>query len=556
VSNAGVTTTDFTRWFRSLVAVHGARQGWYGVFAGREPDAAHAYERGSQIPPWDVVRAVLHDLAAARGAAPDPAEMAGARDLYVAAVTAWDAVPGAEQDLRARLEAAVRAHDVAVLRERESARALDNAAAAPASAATDRLVSIHAWARDDRERAAARRDDLHARLAALRSRPQTLPPAPGQAVPHGYADARGPRAAARSAAGPAPGEAAAAAWWTPATPSGPAADRDPARSGTPGAGQSSPARWDAEPGSRAGGGAPVTGTADPAAGAPGDEPGPEPGGRPERAPSWRSGAGRKPGRSAARPRGARFAGAGYDDADDAVDAAPAGPIRPQRAPRGARFAGAPAAEAAGPVPVAVPGTAPRGARFAGAPAAASRPGVTATDQRWSAQARAEAARLGELRAAGQSGAAYVVLCEAASGPAERLPHLLREVERVGLAADAATLLWEVAGQPPVPLAAAAAALAAAGRTGDCRTLLRQAAARPPADLAAVAAALTGDAARDDAAGQLLETLAGSRPPEDAAAVVAAHPPLAGPLLAAAGRISPSRRHDISAALRRNGLPAT
>src|SRR5882757_4174521 len=177
----GRATTVFTYYFRSLVAALGDRPGWYGVFVEREPGAARAYESGTEVPPWDVVRAVLHDLAAAHGAAPDPAEAARARALHQAAVAAWDAAPGAEQALRARLEAAARAHDLALRREREAARALDHTATAPTPAATARLTNLLAWSRDDRERAAARRDELWSRLTAL-----TPPPPP----PHDDWDAR------------------------------------------------------------------------------------------------------------------------------------------------------------------------------------------------------------------------------------------------------------------------------------------------------------------------------------------------------------------------------
>ncbi|MYS22675.1 hypothetical protein GTW78_21460, partial [Streptomyces sp. SID4948] len=52
-------TTDFAHYFRSLVAALGERPGWYGVFAEREPEAALAYRSGADVPPWDVVRALL-----------------------------------------------------------------------------------------------------------------------------------------------------------------------------------------------------------------------------------------------------------------------------------------------------------------------------------------------------------------------------------------------------------------------------------------------------------------------------------------------------------------
>jgi hypothetical protein len=197
------------------------------------------------------------------------------------------------------------------------------------------------------------------------------------------------------------------------------------------------------------------------------------------------------------------------------------------------------------------GPAPRGARFAGAPEPKSAPPPVA-DPRWIAQAQSEAARLGELRRSGDSGAAYLVLCEAAVGPAARIPYLVRELERTELGADVATLLWEVAALPPHALAEAVAALAADGRGGDCRTLLHQAAARPPEDVAVVADLLLHEAGRAAEAAELLETVARARPAEAAAALVRSRPSLAEPLLSAAARISPPRLRDISAALRSAG----
>nr|WP_272919938.1 MULTISPECIES: hypothetical protein [unclassified Streptomyces] len=131
--------------------------------------------------------------------------------------------------------------------------------------------------------------------------------------------------------------------------------------------------------------------------------------------------------------------------------------------------------------------------------------------------------------------------------------MARELERTGLGADVATLLWEIAALPAAPLAAAAAALAAGDRIEDSRTLLRQVAARPPGDIALVAGALQ-DNARHTEAGELLETLARAHTPQDAVDVARTVPALTPALLAAAERVSKSRRRDIVAALRRAALP--
>ena len=457
---------EFTYYYRALIAALGEQPGWYGVFVTRERDAALAYEHGTDVPPWDVVHTLLHEVAANSGQPrADSAEVARAYTLHHAAVTAQDAAPGAGAALRTRLDAASRAREAAAVRAREAARAHDRAATGANPSVAARLASILAWSRDDLTRATARYEELAARMRAV----------------GGTVDA---------------------------------ADQDP-RHGRPSGGATRPewaARADGPGGKRGSGG---------------------------------------------RPRGARFAGA-YDPAADGASARVPESPPPAATPRGARFAGAPEAKGE-PTPAvaesgpgssaAGAGSAPRGARFAGAPDAAVRPEPRPVDPRWAAEARAGALRLGELRRTGQSGAAYLVLCEAADGPAERIPYLVRELERTGLGADVATLLWEVAALPPQALAAAASALTVEGRPDDCRTLLRQAAARPPADVAVVADLLLHGAGLAAEAGELLETVARARPATDAAALVRARPSLAQPLLSAAARVSSPRWRDISAALR-------
>ncbi|MDF9816453.1 hypothetical protein [Streptomyces sp. SPB162] len=420
---------EFTDHFRELVAGLGNAPGWYGALARRDPEAVSAYEAGVEPAPWDVVHAVLHDLAALRGVPVDPADVGRAQRLYRAAVAGRDAAPGSGTALRSRLDAMLRERHDAVLRERAAAYAVDEHAGTggdPRSVTAGRLANALAWARDDRERAGARCAELQARLDAVEARQ----------AEESFAD----RATAR------------------------------------------------------------------------------------RAPA---------------PRGARFATTFDEGFAASDDAAPA--PRPQDGPAAA---GLPA------------GRAPRGARFAGAAAEQAPPPVADVPSDAGPRqerARVEAARLGALRRAGRGGEAYVVLCEAAAGPAAALPVLARELERAGLAADVATLLWEVAVLPPDRLAAAAAALARADRTDDCRTLLRQAAARPAAEVAALAGALYEEGGGAEAA-TLLAAVAGTRQPEEAAAVAREHPGLAAPLLEAAAAISRPRRRDVAAALRRAGLP--
>jgi hypothetical protein len=419
----GAVAAEFSYYFRSLLSALGDRPGWYGAFARRDPEAAADYGSGRRLPPWDVVRTVLRDVAVNAGAQDaDPAEAGRAYALHRAAAAAEDAAPGAAAELRRRLDAALRARDRAAARAAHG----EPAGGEPARAADER-----AWARDDLARASARCEELRGRLLAVAGTTEVV-----------------------------------------------------------------------------------------AAGVP----------------------------AVRRPTGARFAGAGAGP-PEAPAAEPSARVR-SAAPRGARFAGAPTAPAPVEAAPAAP-PAPSGARFAGAPtspaAPAAPPGASGRDPRWTAQAQAAAARLGVLRRAGESGAAYLVLCATAEGPADRIPYVIRELERTGLAADVSTLLWETAALPPVPLAEAAAALAADGRAPDCRTLLRQAAARSAEDVAVVAETLhlAGRAAE---AGELLETLARSRPAATAAATARVRPALAQPLLAAAARVSRSCHREISAAL--------
>ncbi|MCM2425394.1 hypothetical protein [Streptomyces sp. RKAG337] len=482
---------EFTEFFRELVAGLGAAPGWYGALSRRDPGGVNAYEAGVELAPWDVVHAVLHDLAALHGAPVDPADVGRAQRLYRAAAAGRDAAPGSGTALRSRLDAMLRERHDAVLREREAAHAAHEYGATggdPHSVTAGRLANALAWARDDRERAGARCAELQARLDAVEKR----------LAGEFFTD--------RSAAdrSPAPDD-----WFRPRTP-------DPVDPAGPLMRQQSSAAGPA-------------GSTEPVAPA-------APAGRGKRRPKA---AGRGTG---SRPRGARFATTfdePFDEADDAASEAP-------------RQEGPAATAAPGPAA----GPAPRGARFAGvaaeeAPARAADVPPDAGPRQ--AEARSEAARLGGLRRAGRGGEAYVVLCEAAAGPAAALPVLARELERAGLAADVATLLWEVAVLPPDRLAAAAAALAQAGRTDDCRTLLHQAAARPAAEVAVLAAALYGEN-RGEEAGTLLGAVVRTRLPEEAAAVAGAHPGLTAPLLDVAALISRPRRRDIVAALRRAGLP--
>ncbi|WP_431965122.1 hypothetical protein [Actinacidiphila sp. bgisy160] len=159
---------EFARYLRGLVAAAGDTPGWYAVFAERDPDGVRAWLDGTDVPPWDVVLALLQDVAAAGGTLPAEQAAELARGLHAAAIAAHDAAPGSEVALSTRLDALLRERQYAVLHERDVTAALRGAATA---AEAERLGNELAWARDDRERAVARCAELQARIDAVRSRP-------------------------------------------------------------------------------------------------------------------------------------------------------------------------------------------------------------------------------------------------------------------------------------------------------------------------------------------------------------------------------------------------
>ncbi|MFC9821524.1 hypothetical protein [Streptomyces erythrochromogenes] len=491
-----------------------AGAGWYGEFLRRDPEGVRACLNGAAIPPWDVVESLLRDLAGAGGAELAARETVYAARLRAAAVTVWDRLPGGEEELRTLLAAAAaqRAESEAALRSL-TARLGGTADRAE----TDALTRELSWTQDDVARAAARHEDLAARLAALKATPS--PTVPHQRAPHP------PRPGTRTDPGPAP---AGARPQVPEAPDAqPAARAGAWRAASPGEG--APAQADAGSGVRpqapaAAGGAdegPAEATALP------------PVGRAEG--RWL--------RGARRAGGARYAGAaapealaftpppGHPDAE-----APGGPASPEShpAPRGARF-GRPRPEAE-PEPSPVPQAAP-------APAPAPPTG----------RPRAVAAELLALRAQGRTGEAHALLCQVATWPAVQLPELAAELARAGLAADWTTLLWEAASLPPEQLAAAAAALGDAGREADRDALLRQGVARPCAEVADAALAL-GAAGRNREADALLGAFVRVRTAEEAADLARHDPPWLAPrLLQAAGLLPGARHRDLLHALRVAGI---
>ncbi|WP_240803772.1 hypothetical protein [Streptomyces sp. A0592] len=554
-----------------------AGAGWYGEFLRRDPEGVRACLNGAAIPPWDVVESLLRDLAGAGGPELAARETVYAARLRAAAVTVWDRLPGGEEELRTLLVAAAaqRAESEAALRSL-TARLGGTADRAE----TDALTRELSWTQDDVARAAARHEDLSARLAALETTPSPtvphprspLPPRPGTRTDPRPAPA--PRAGTRAVdtsapAGPWPQDparasvgpeapdthpAAHARAWGTASPGAAAPTQTPAPAG---AGAQSPVQEGPDPEARARSGAHPQ-SAPPAEArpqAPATAGGPDEGAEATALPP----VGRAEGRwlRGRRAGGARYAGAAAPEAlaftpppghpDAEASGGPANP-QPHSAPRGARF-GRPRPEPVPqplpqPEPTPVPQAAPQPVPQA---VPAPPPGPP------TGRPRAVAAELLALRAQGRTGEAHALLCQAAAWPAGQLPELAAELARAGLAADWTTLLWEAASLPPEQLAAAAAALGDAGRDADRDALLRQCVARPSAEVADAALAL-GAAGRSREADALLGAFVRLRTAEEAADL-ARHDPgwLAPRLLQAAGLLPGARHRDLLHALRVAGI---
>ncbi|WP_175439211.1 UL36 very large tegument protein [Streptomyces vilmorinianum] len=167
----------FARYLRELATRLRPGEGWYGVFASRDPEGLRACFDGTEILPWDVVESLLQDLG-------EPAvgpQAARARALYDAAAAAHDRRPGGAEALRERLAAMERERRYAETRSQELGAQLR---AAPASPDAARLNGELAWTQDDHARATARIAELTSRLAALGADDDPAPvPVPAHAPP-------------------------------------------------------------------------------------------------------------------------------------------------------------------------------------------------------------------------------------------------------------------------------------------------------------------------------------------------------------------------------------
>ncbi|MEV6758102.1 hypothetical protein [Streptomyces sp. NPDC051214] len=508
---------EFARYLRDLLARLDTGAGWCGVFWSRDPEGMQACLDGSEVPPWDVVEALLHDLAAGYGTQAAGRETERARSLHAASLAAYDARPGGRGLLEERLDMMLTEQRFAVERQVELGYSL---AAADTPDEVERLNRDLAWVRDDHERATARCAELRERIERLdrADRPQWVDfgtPLSDDFAAVGsddFADSGDYDEQPRNAFG------------------APAADDF-----------------------GVGGGGPVGAAVDPGARAP--EFGAAPDGQDVQAPDARTLSadpavhpeetrvpqqGRKSrdaSRRPRRPRGARFAGFSGAD-DEGADAADGSGVRTP--------AQSPAANS------------PRGARFgstADRPDDSGRQDAAEPDHD-AERATAEAvAALIKLRGEGRSGEAHGVLVEAAGWPARRLPVFAGELHRAGLGADWSTLLWEAASLPPDRLVALADALAGAGRGDDCRKLLRQGVSRPAPEIAEAVLALI-DAGREREARALLDAYIRVRTPEDTAGCAHTDPYRLIPLLLQAAQgVSDERHWDLVHALRVAGFSA-
>ncbi|MEO3974531.1 hypothetical protein [Streptomyces sp. CAU 1734] len=512
-----------------LTALLDRKRGWYAVFWQRDPDGMQECLDGVEVPPWDVVAALLQDLAAVHGPQFAAHEELRARRLHASSAAAYDRRPGGRGVLADRVElmrqelirSTVRAEEL--IRERDACEA--------GSAEAERLAGELEWIRDDQARATARLAELRTRLAALPASPapetadaaaaEAPAPAGGggpEKTTHEHAPEQGrePDRERTAERGPAP------AWFRPGD-------------GGPGPGESGGSRQTRPAPGRSGAETPAQRPAGPAqrtrkwaaAGRP-DTPAPV-----DRDPSpWPGGEG-NPSRGR-RPGGARFAGeapAGREDAHPFGESRAENPVPPSSdapdAPRGARYG------ASEPLPGGADGA---GGSGTGAGDAGS-------------AARRIAGDLARLRSAQRGGEAYAVLCEAAALPAEWLPALAGELERAGLDADWATLLWEASTQPVIRVAAIAGALAAEGRDRDSAQLLRQCVARPAREIAEAVLALEDQGQRTEAQA-VLAACVQLHSASDAARIAALDPRrLVTPLLEAARSQSADHEQHLVHALR-------
>ncbi|MGC5566784.1 hypothetical protein ACPYPG_28530 [Streptomyces sp. FR-108] len=568
----------FAQYFTGLLSRLDQGGGWCGVFWQRDPDGMRACLEGWEVPPWDVVEAVLQDLGAEYGDRAAAQEAGRARELHAASLAAYDARPGGRDALGDRLDVMLREQRYAAERISELGRSLP---AATAQEESDSLRLDLAWARDDHDRATARCAELRARIDAWDRRAMDGHARSGNAARDPARTAAGAAAPGLGGQRPAPDEDDWPGLWRDASADRAARREEAARAAShAGAAQGAraahpeaaevreaPEAWEV-PEERE---APEAWEAlgEPAASDALDVP---------------AAHGDAHGDAHGAYEAHEGSGAAEHPAPPEAPTPPEAPAPKQRSKRrirggargGARFAGMPdastdtdadtgtgAVTGAGPAPGPGAGaqgnaTSPRGARFAGgAEAGGGRraPRREALDDEARRITVETVATLVRLRGEGRTGEAHAVLVEAAHWPAARFPLLAAELHRAGLDADWASLLWEAVSLPADRLVAAADALVAAGRTADGRQMLRQGVARPAPEIGEAVVGLVAEG-RHREVRALLDAYVRVRTPEEAARSVDADPQLLAPLLLEAARdVSEQRYWDLIHALRVAGYTA-
>ncbi|MEU6059294.1 hypothetical protein [Streptomyces sp. NPDC047097] len=540
--------------------------GWYGVFAGRDPEGLRACLDGTEIPPWDVVEALLYDLVVRYGPKAAERERPRAAAVHAAAAAAHDRRPGGRAALRERIRLMAGERERADRRRTALLDLLGRAVPGSAEAAgfTRELV----WVRDDLARAEARTAELTARLTAL-----AHPPAPTPA-PAGHSPAAMDPAPARpdtvsashqsAAMDPAPvGHSSAAMDPAPASHSPAAMDPAPAHDPYPGLATGSALRV---PGPYTGPGAvpSVAGDpgSDPAFRAPGPYTGPDareparaPGpytGPDARKPAWAPGPytgpdAREPARAPGSytlppvagepgpfPAGLRAPGPGTAPPDAREPA----PVHPDTGPG---TEPSPVGEpSAAPVPVEPEAPVdparhrarrrgragrPRGARYAWLDEVPGEPDPYGAE----VEAADPAALLGApvTATAAPRGARFAPVAPEEAppaprpdpGPARQAVAALRRLRAGGRGGEAHALLCEAAAWPAELVPPLAGELGAAGLAADWATLLWEAASLPSERIAELGRALA-DAGRDRDAEVLLRQGV-ARPTDQTAAAVLA-----------------------------------
>ena len=163
---------EFANYLNGLRARLDQGGGWCAVVWQRDPEGMQACLAGREVPPWDVVAALLQDLATGYGTEVAAREAGQVRRLHTEALVAYDTRPGAREDLGDRLDVTLREQRYAADRLAQLGRALDTAHAREAAEALN--IDL-AWARDDHERAVARSAELRARMERLEQRAEPAP---------------------------------------------------------------------------------------------------------------------------------------------------------------------------------------------------------------------------------------------------------------------------------------------------------------------------------------------------------------------------------------------